>query len=422
MIHDQLMCYLLDHSLITKAQHGFLANKSTGSNLLSCFNDRHLSVKNRKFIDIIYLDFKKAFDSLVHPKVIAKIASYGVNYELLSWIQAFLTGRSQRVVIENVLSNPIAVGSGVVQGSVLGPLIFILFINDIVDCLDTDEVNPTTCCIFADDMKLYSAYEAATDSSSLSNTLKNIESWSHKWQLPINPEKSLLMQVGSSKHDRPKYFICDKLIAPSDLIRDLGITYDSKLCFHDYINEIVGRAYQRVNLLFRSFVSQNVSILTRAFLTYVRPILEYCTSIWSPHKSYLIDKIERVQRYFTRRVLFRTKLSYIERLQILNLELLEARRIKSDLKLCFKIINGLCDLDVDAFFKFASQSSVTRGHNKKLVKPICNNNWQLNFFSSRIVNIWNSLPPELVNVKSTDNFATKLKKYDLSVFCKGGRA
>ena len=131
VIHDQLMCYLLDHSLITKAQHGFLTNKSTGSNLASCFNDWHSSVKNKKLIDIIYLDFKKAFDSSVHPKVIAKIASYGVNYELLSWIQAFLTGRSQRVIIDNVLSNPIAVGSGVVQGSVLGPLIFILFINDI---------------------------------------------------------------------------------------------------------------------------------------------------------------------------------------------------------------------------------------------------------------------------------------------------
>ena len=114
----------------------------------------------------------------------------------------------------------------------------------------------------------------------------------------INPEKSLLMQFGSSKHDRPMYFICDKLIAPSDFIRDLGITYDSKLCFHDYINEIVGRAYQRVNLLFRSFVSQNVSILTGAFLTYVRPILEYCTPIWSPHQSYLIDKIEHVRTIF----------------------------------------------------------------------------------------------------------------------------
>ena len=104
-------------------------------------------------------------------------------------------------------------------------------------------------------------------------------------------------------------------------------------------------------MLFRSFESRNVSILSKAFLTYVRPLLEYCSPIWYPHQSYLIDKIERVQRYFTRRVLFRTKLSYMERLQILNLELLEARRIKSDLKLCFKIINGLCDLDVDAFFQ-----------------------------------------------------------------------
>ena len=116
-------------------------------------------------------------------------------------------------------------------------------------------------------------------------------------------------------------------------------------------------------------------ILTKAFLTYVRPILEYCTSIWSPHQSYLIDKIERVQRYFTRRVLFRTKFSYIERLQILNLKLLEARRIKSDLKLCFKIINGLCDFDIDVFFSnLIPQTSVTRGHNKKLIKPIGNNN------------------------------------------------
>ena len=112
----------------------------------------------------------------------------------------------------------------------------------------------------------------------------------------------------------------------------------------------------------------------------------------------------------------------MERLQLLNLELLEARRIKSDLKLCFKIIYGLCDFDVDSFFKFAPQTSITRGHNKKLIKPICNNNWQLNFFSSRIVNIWISLPPELVNAKSMDIFATKLKKYDISVFCKGGRA
>ena len=114
-----------------------------------------------------------------------------------------------------------------------------------------------------------------------------------------------------------------------------GFTYDSKLCFYNYIDDIVKRAFQRVNLLFRSFVSGNVNILTKAYITYVRPLLKYCTFIWSPFQIYLIDKIEHIQRYFSRRVLFRTKLSYPERLLILHLDTLEARRIKSDFKIVF---------------------------------------------------------------------------------------
>ena len=181
----------------------------------------------RKLLDIFHLDFKKAFDSLVHSKFIAKIASYEVNYELLSWIQAFLTGRSQRVVIDNVLSNPIAVGSGVAQGSVLGPLIFILFINDIVDCLNTEEVIPTTCCIFVDDMR--QPMRQPRIAHHCPTPLRTSKAGPIKWQPLINAEKNLLMHFGSGKHDRPMYFICDKLFAPSDLIR-VGITYDSKLC------------------------------------------------------------------------------------------------------------------------------------------------------------------------------------------------
>ena len=148
VIHDQLMTYLHDHNLLSKAQHGFLTRKSTGTNLLSCLHDWQFSLKNKRSIDIIYIDFKKAFDSLVHSKIIAKLSAYGIGYELLSWIQAFLTGRTQRVIIDNALSSYIDVSSGVVQGSVLGPLIFLLFIEDIVDCLVSDDVDPTSCCIF----------------------------------------------------------------------------------------------------------------------------------------------------------------------------------------------------------------------------------------------------------------------------------
>ena len=182
----------------------------------------------------------------------------------------------------------------------------------------------------------------------------------------INPDKSSLIQVGNVHCQRFQYTICDTIVNPSKCVRDLGITYDSKLCFYNYIDDIVKRAFQRVNLLFRSFVSGNVTILTKAYITYVRPLLEYCTFIWSPFQIYLIEKIERVQRYFSRRVLFRTRLSYTERLRILHLDTFEARCIKFDLKLCFKIINNLCGLDPANFFIFAP-STLTRGHEFKLI-------------------------------------------------------
>ena len=204
-------------------------------------------------------------------------------------------------------------------------------------------------------------------------------------------------------------------------MRDLGILYDSKLCFNEYIAEIVARAFQRVNLLFRSFISGNVLILTKAYITYVRPLLEYCTYLWSPYQHYLIEKIERVQRYFSRIVLFRSNLPYYTRLDVLKLETLEMRRIKFDFKLCYKIINGLCDLNFDKLFTFAP-SAATRDHNFKLIKPHCKNNWLLNFYSSRVVSYWNSLPPNVVNASPFAIFVKKLNLVDREKFCIVGRA
>ena len=169
--------------------------------------------QKQESIDIIYIDFKKAFDSLVYSKIIAKLSAYGIGYELLSWIQVFLTGRTQRVIVDNALSSSIDVSSGVVQGSVLGPLIFLLFIDDIVDCLVSDDIDPTSCCIFAHDLKLYSSYNVNSDNSSLSNSLRNIEKWSNQWQLLINPDKSLLLHIGNKLQTRREYFICNKLIS-----------------------------------------------------------------------------------------------------------------------------------------------------------------------------------------------------------------
>ena len=197
---------------------------------------------------------------------------------------------------------------------------------------------------------------------------------------------------------------------------NLNWAFMTKLGSHDYTDEIVSKAFQRINVLFRSFISGNISILTKAFITYVRPLVEYCSYIWSPHQLYLIQKIERVQKYFTRRALHGAGLHYKERFQVLNLESLEIRRIKSDVKLCFKIVNGLCDLDPSKFFELLPQSFGTRGHSMKLIKPICYTNCQLNFFSSRVVNYWNSLPPDIVNAVSFGSFVNRLNSHAWLIF------
>ena len=164
----------------------------------------------------------------------------------------------------------------------LAPLFLLLFINDIVDLLDYNSV----CKLFADDVKLYSNFNLSntnnSDNNTLVLTLSNLETWSRVWQMRVNISKCSVLHLGL--HNPPfQYTFNDKSLPTSNSVKDLGITYNHKLQFDVYILKIVSRAFQMVNLFFRSFVSRNIQILVCAFTTYVRPILEYCTPIWSPY-------------------------------------------------------------------------------------------------------------------------------------------
>ena len=201
-----------------------------------------------------------------------------------------------------------------------------------------------------------------------------------------------------------------------NLIRDLGISYDCKLHFDDYIDNIVFKAYQRVNLIFRSFYCHNLKLLKKCYITYVRPLLEYCTPIWQPCKIQNINKLENVQRYFTRRLFPKAAFSYRERLFLLELEGLESRRLKADIKMYYKIIHGLVDLKPKDFFTFAPSCDVTRGHGLRLHKsPFVD----LNSFSNRAVNCWNKLSSDIVNASSFATFKFKLDKIDFYEYCVG---
>ena len=182
LISADLIEFLNDHNLISKHQHGFLKKQSTVTNLLGSVNDWTLSLSSSKSVVIAYIDFQRAFDSVSHPKLLHKLKHHGIDGNLLFWISLFLTGRRQSVKIGSSFSKFSPVSSGVPQGSVLGPILFNLFVNDITDNLD----NTTTSKMFADDIKIYSEFNTNTTTCNLQTHLDLICIWSSIWQLTIS--------------------------------------------------------------------------------------------------------------------------------------------------------------------------------------------------------------------------------------------
>ena len=401
---------MLTNGLITKHQHGFLAKRSTCTNLLDSFQDWVLALNGRENVDVAFIDFSKAFDSVSHIKLLHKLRGYGIQYELLAWIKSFLDHRTQRVLVDSRLSKAVPVRSGVVQGSVLGPLLFILFINDITEILDV----PANCQLYADDIKLYSRIELDKPNA-LTSCLAKLKIWSDSWQLAMNCRKCSVMHLGPTNPDF-QYSLGTFQLPGITRVCDLGVDYNNKLIFSDYIVNIVAKAYRRIYLIFRGFVSRNAQLLKQVYITYVRPLLEYCTPLWSPYLIKDIAMIENVQRYFTRRLFPECSTTYAERLNLLSIDSLELRRLKSDLKMYYKIIHGLVNLDVKFFFIFLPKIYGTRGHNYQIQMPIYHKNSLANTFAGRALNCWNHLPVKTVSAASLTNFKLYLNKADLGQY------
>jgi hypothetical protein len=225
------------------------------------------------------------------------------------------------------------------------------------------------------------------------------------------------LKGNSSFVDEHELLINNNPLGVLEIVKDLGVLVDSKLNFSAQIDSIVVKAKQRIFLIFKSFESRDVTLFVFAYKTYILPILDYCSTIWFPNKLEDIDRIEKVQRYFTKRLFGLRLMSYTDRLVACGLPSLELRRLRTDIILCFKIIHKLIALNFDDFFKFESNKK-TRGHNFKLIIPKCITTLRHNFFAARIVPVWNSLPFALVNCSTVKQFKRDLKSQDLSYFLK----
>ena len=376
--------------------------------MLNCRNEWTKFLDQGKTLDVIYIDFSKAFDSVSHEKLLYKLSKYGLGEKLIKWVNTFLCNRSQLVKIDGSFSISLDVTSGVPQGSILGPTFFLIYINDLCDLeISSDLV------LFADDLKVFND---SRNHKKLQLDLSIISDWAKKWQLEISKSKSSVLYIGKLN---PKYTynLSDTHLLECNNFKDLGIIVTSDMSNNAQCKYIAKKASSVSNLILKCFQSKNTDLLIRAFLVYVRPILEYATVAWNPWLLKDIRLIENVQKRFTKRIMRNKNLNYSERLKFLNVESLELRRIYFDLSMLYSIIN-FDVLPFDNFFEL-NKNATRRKHDFKLVIPKVYTNIRKYDFSNRIINIWNALPESIVNSPNSKHFLTGLKKTNLSGYLRG---
>lgn len=389
-------------------QHGFVRRRNTFTNLISTYGKINSWIRVGKTVDMIFYDFSKAFDKLVHSKLVAKLKDVGISPLIRRWIFAFLSHRQSQVSLNNKFSAFFKVTSGAPQGSTLGPLLFRIFCIDLLDGTISDGT------IFADDLKSFDCVpepQDAINANPLQLTANRINCWSSEWSLPLNHEKCVHMHFGSDVSNT--YRIDGKPIRKVLEHRDLGVTVNNQLSWSSHISQVANCGLRRVGLLRHVFKNVNIKHFKLLYKTYVRPLVEVNSSIWSPFLIKDIDRLEAVQRSAVRMVncLRGQQFSYEEKLQILNLPTLQKRRRRGDLIETFKIMKGFYDVEASELFRFGSEFVDPRtrsNHGFKLARYKTSLERDLNFFTRRVIDDWNNLSSNTVDAPTVDMFKSKL--------------
>ena len=406
LVRDELEPYLENQGLFCSSQHGFRKGRSCCTQLLEVIHDWADILENKSQIDIIYLDYRKAFDSVPYERLLVKLQAYGIRGKVLQWIRNFLTAREQRVVINGVASKTAPVTSGIPQGSVLGPILFLIYVNDLPDFVSSKVK------LFADDTKLYREIKNPQDKDVLQNDLDNLMKWSRIWQLPFNESKCRVLHLGKNNLNHKYKLINNKneveLIEVTEE-KDLGLKFDYQLNFKQHTSECVSKANQRIGLIRRNFQQLDNYTFLLLYKSLVRPLLEYCNTVWHPCHKQDSQELEKVQRRATKLVKNLSDMSYPARLRALNLPSLVYRRKRADMLQMFRIVTEIDKLDKDNIINM-DLGERTRGHRFKLCKNRAITREKRNTLGSRAVNDWNTLSDYVVSAENLIQFKIRLEK------------
>ena len=400
LIRDKVMLHLTANGLLSDHQHGFRPKRSCSTNLVDVLDDWSRILECRSPLDVVYLDFRKAFDTVPHRRLLYKLQCYGIRGKLFAWIQSFLTARRQQVVVNGCTSGWIGVASGVPQGTVLGPILFLLYINDLPDVVD----RPVR--MFADDTKLFSRVASIHEVSQLQSDLEALALWSEMWLMPFNQDKCKVLHIGHS-NPTSQYSMGASPIGCTEVEKDLGVLVDTELKFRQQAAAVVAKATQLLSVIRRSFAQIDKYTLPLLYKSLVRPHLEFGNLAWGPFNRTDQKLIERVQRRATRLVTELRDLPYVDRLRSLRLPSLYYRRRRGDMIYLYQLFHRGVDADPAKLFNLATERT-TRGHPFKVLKPTATSRVRRSVLAVRAVNDWNSLPADVVCSPSVNSFKTRL--------------
>lgn len=392
IVATRILEYLNDHNILTGFQHGFRKGYSTVTQLVTVFHSFAHTLDNTGQIDAIFLDFSKAFDKVPHDKLILKMRNIGLPEILVTWVANYLTNRKQLVIIDGIGSGYLDVTSGVPQGSVLGPLLFILYINDIVNEITTG----VQIRLFADDAVLFRDVSCCADQCELNTNLTNILEWCKNWGMVLNADKTLYLRITRKKvpYDY-QYTLGTSPLKQVTSHKYLGVTLTSNLSWNLHIDNICSSAFRKLCFLKHKLRNSPSNVKLLSYFTFIRPKLEYACIVWDPYTNHNIRKIERIQRKAVRFIYSKySRTDSPSQIMLANkIPSLESRRKCFRLDFLSSLSKGALSIDPSPFLS-PLQTRPTRHHNPNAFAPYfaATDTFKYSFFP-RTIQEWNELPP-----------------------------
>jgi hypothetical protein len=414
IVYEQLFSYFNDNNLLTFCQSGFRSFHSTLTALTEATNSWSVNIDNGLLNGVVFLDLKKAFDTIDHSIILQKLQFYGIEKESLKWFQSYLDNRKQMCCVNGYMSNSRSVSCGVPQGSNLGPLLFLIYINDLPNCLST--ASPR---MFADDTNVSFASPTLSELENVLNReLQNLNIWLKVNRLSLNIAKTEFMIIGSRQRlnvnadGNINITINDQPIKKVKETETLGMTIDQHLSWSKHVEEKSKKISSAIGALKRIRPFITLDVADKIYKAIIQPHIDYCSTVWDGLGVTLLDKIQKLQNRAARIV---TQSSYYTSASSLLRELgwdnVSTRWKKQKAILMFKTLNNRAPEYLRNLFSDRNTHYNIRNAGGKLNVPRPRTDYMKRSFSYCGAHLWNNLPESIRTIKSLGNFKRAIQNY-----------